>query len=256
MTRNLIYHCCPLKDNLLWYRNLQQLFARINVFDGKRVIAVSHDPVRCFSMDVVQRALLELWDDNALIKIKLISVPNDRRLREVASFRALLDNVESYDPRQAVFYAHTKGNSTCDSVRGALYWRNMMYSELLDRADHCIDLLRAGYPAVGCNKMTWGPDKRSPYPSELKHGHWMFAGTFFWFRCDAVFNADWRRVPNDRYGAEAWLSGMFKSHECKSVFQPWPEDMYPTPSPYDPKLYIKNHAAIEDIELEHPNYFI
>jgi hypothetical protein len=66
----------------------------------------------------------------------------------------------------------------------------------------------------------------------------MFAGTFFWFRSYSVYTRPaWRYVPQDRYGAEAWLSGMFQAHECKSVYQIWPETVYPTPNPYRAEIY-------------------
>lgn len=255
MNRSLLYHCCPLKSNVLWYRNLQQLLRRAHVFNWRMSMAVARDH-NCFPMEVVQRALLELWPDS-LHRIQLYAVNNDRRLREVKSFRMLLESVESRDPRNAVFYAHTKGNSTYDDVRGATYWRNTMYSKLLDEADTCIEYLRQGYAAVGCNKVIWPKGRRPPYPSMLMHGNWMFAGTFFWFRSDAVYSSEkWRKIPDDRYGAEAWLSGLLEPQDCKSVFQPWRADQYPPPSPYDPRLYEREGTAIEDIELESPSYFI
>jgi hypothetical protein len=116
-----------------------------------------------------------------------------------------------------------------------------MYHALLDDMQAVRhNLLRA--PAVGCNLLIWPHDTAPPYPTQLKHGHWMFAGTFFWFRNSAVFSRpDWRNVPNDRYGAESWLSGMFEPHEVVVMRQPWPADQYPTPSPYDPTLYC--HGA-------------
>jgi hypothetical protein len=89
--------------------------------------------------------------------------------------------------------------------------------------------------------MHWPVDDkylRCPYPNRLDHGQWMFAGTFFWFRHDAVFGKpNWWRIPRDRYGAESWLSGLFDVHEAATVFQPWPASEYPPPSPYDPRLY-------------------
>jgi hypothetical protein len=66
----------------------------------------------------------------------------------------------------------------------------------------------------------------------------MFAGTFFWFRNDEVFSHPrWSEVASDRYAAEAWLSTLFKPDDGASVYQRWPENMYPPPSPYDPAVY-------------------
>jgi len=256
-TRNLIYHCCPLIGNDLWRRNVEQLLSRIALFDGYKIVAVSTgDSGLLHPIEEVNR---EFGQQN----IRFIGVPNDRNLREVASFRRLLDEVYTLDPKQAVFYAHTKGNSTFDSVEGATYWRNVMYHMLLDGwQDRMAELER--YPAVGTHKMWWGKDQRSPYPSRLTYGNWMFAGTFFWFRAAAVFEKEshttrngngWKTIPQDRYGAEAWLSGMFEKDDVHSCLQPWePDAKYP--NPYDPDLYKRLGLAIEDGELLQPNYSI
>lgn len=254
LRRNLLYHCCPLRANDLWERNLDQLLERIDVFDGAIHVAVSTgDDSRLHPVRAVQDRFRRA---RQLAGIHFVPIRNDRRLREVASFRELIGRVETRDPTQATFYAHTKGNATNDDVRGAIYWRNMMYHKLLDGWERCMELLRDA-PAVGCNKMVWGENQRPPYPTALRHGRWMFAGTFFWFRNASVYaHPRWNEVPSDRYGAEAWLSGMFEPDECTSVFQPWREDKYPPPSPYDPELYARNGMAIEDIELRHPSYVI
>jgi hypothetical protein len=117
-------------------------------------------------------------------------------------------------------------------------WRNQAYHSLLDGVNVCRDLLLT-HPCVGTHKMVWPENGQPPYPSGLVHGNWMLAGTFFWFRHSDVFtHQNWRDVPRDRYGAEAWLSGLFKPEQAASVFQPWPVSEYPTPSPYDPALYL------------------
>ncbi len=249
--RSCIYHVAPLVTNEIWRRNIEQLAARWNVFNGCRAIAIAYGDT-CHDFDYVANWISSQGIDNC----QMLRVQNDRSFREVASFRTLLDRAYSTSPHEATFYAHSKGNSTYDDVRGATYWRNAMYNRLLDDADSCMEFLSQGFPAVGCCKMIWGRDRRSPYPSRLAHGLWMFAGTFFWFRNSRVFtHPRWKDVPRDRYGAEAWLSGLFGPTECKSIFQPWPESMYPV-NPYDVQHYIRADAAIEDVELQHPSYAI
>jgi hypothetical protein len=258
-TRNLIYHCCPLVNNDLWRRNVEQLLARIDLFNGYKIVAVSTgDSGLLHPIDEVRQ---ELGQHSS--GVRFIQVPNDRNLREVVSFRPLLDAVYTLDPNQVVFYAHTKGNATFDSVEGATYWRNVMYHKLLDGwLDRMAEL--AKYPAVGTHKMWWGKDQRSPYPSRLAYGNWMFAGTFFWFRACKVFEKEshttrngnsWKTIPQDRYGAEAWLSGLFDKDEVHSCFQPWEKDAK-FPNPYDPELYKRLGYAIEDAELRQPSYCI
>lgn len=227
---NLIYHVYPSKKNDVWRANVRQVERRLRIFNGRKVVAVSVS-ADVHGVDVVRK---EFRDDS----IEYLEIPNDPQLREVATFLPLLEAIKSDDPWEATFYAHTKGNSTRDNALGAELWRNQAYHSLLDGVNVCRDLLLT-HPCVGTHKMVWPADGPPPYPSGLIHGNWMLAGTFFWFRHSDVFtNPRWRDVPRDRYGAEAWLAGMFGPEQAASVFQPWPVSEYPTPSPYDPALYL------------------
>ncbi|MHB8953575.1 MAG: hypothetical protein ACYC4U_11445 [Pirellulaceae bacterium] len=226
---NLIYHVCPLKSNDVWRANVRQLVRRLRIFSGRKVVAVAVGE-KLHSLDVVRKE----FGDPA---IEYLEIPNDKELREVATFLPLLQAVESTDPEEASWYGHTKGNSTRDNALGAEMWRNAMYHHLLDGVNVCRDLLLT-HPCVGTHKIQT-PKGVSIYSSGLLHGQWMFAGTFFWFRHNTVFgHPDWRKVPQDRYGAEAWLSGLFPARQAATVFQPWPVSEYPVPSSYDPRLYL------------------
>ena len=232
-TRNLIYHVCPLMANDGWRQNVRQLVKRIDLFNGQRAIAIAQGE----GLEPAAEVLRAFGKAASTLKTVML-LPNDPVLREVVTFLPLLLTVAVDDPEQATFYAHTKGNSTSNSVLGSVLWRNAMYHQLLDKWERCMQALPI-YAAVGCHKMIWPPD-RPPYPTGLRFGNWMFAGTFFWFNNGRVFrdkDRNWRNVPMDRYGAEAWLSGMFPPHACLSVYQKWPEDMFPSPSPYNPALY-------------------
>ena len=228
---NLLYHVCPITSNDVWRSNVSQVKRRLRIFTGRKVVAVVQGD-RLHSLDVVQREL----NDHS---IEYITRPNDPELREVATFLDLLQCVESTDSDEATFYGHTKGNSTADNALGAEMWRNAMYHHLLDGVHTCRDLL-GSHPCVGTHKMRWERrEEWSPFPSGLNVGNWMYAGTFFWFRNDAVYgHPKWRDVPRDRYGAEAWLSMLFDVEPAATVFQPWPVNEYPVVSPYDPAIYL------------------
>lgn len=227
--RNLIYHVCPLASNDTWRANVRQLLRRWDVFNGRRVVAIA------FGAGLLPPAAVrEAFAGHAC---EFLELPNDRDLREVATFLPLLISVANQDERQATFYAHTKGNSTEGSALGAMYWRNEMYHRLLDHWQECMAALENA-AAVGIHKIRWPDNSPSIYPTRLECGKWMFAGTFFWFRHDLVFGHHcWRRLSIDRYGAEAWLAGLFGPEQVKSVYQLWPEERFPTPSPYDPTIY-------------------
>jgi len=230
---NLLYHVYPSKANEIWRANIRQVVRRMPIFSGRRVVVAALDGTT-HGIDEVRR---ELEDSHK--QIELVATRNDPELREAATLEILLESVESLDEAEASFYGHTKGNSTADNVAGAELWRNAMYHHLLDHVHVCRDLLLS-HPCVGTHKIVYptdSPHLRQPYPTGLRHGNWMFAGTFFWFRHSAIYSRDWRNIPADRYGAEAWLSGLFTHDQAATVFQPWPADQYPMPSPYNPRLY-------------------
>lgn len=227
--RHLLYHVYPSRKNDIWKRNIDRLMEHIDIFNGRRLIAVATG-TGSLSFDEVANYLTGL-------RAQTFECPNDAELREVATFPSLIKQVADITSMQeAVFYAHTKGNTTGESVEGATIWRNIGYAYLLGGWQRCMRLLE-DYSAVGIHKLHWG-NMRSPYPTRLAHGNWMFAGTFFWF-LPAITHAfdDWRHVAWDRYGAEAWLSGLLDHTSVTSVYQIWPDANFLGANPYDPELY-------------------
>jgi len=145
-------------------------------------------------------------------------------------------------PPASFFYAHTKGNTTGHRSDGVDVWTSQMYRHLLDQIEVVDDLL-TDREFVGACKMVWPADvHHTPFPTRLNVGRYMLAGTFFWFS-DRVFETDkWKQIPADRYGAEAWPSVVCPDHRhAATLYQPWPVDQYPTPSPYDPRTH--EHTA-------------
>lgn len=228
---NLLYHVCPLKKNDVWRANVRQVRRRLHIFNGRKVVAV----VEGEGLHGLNEVRREFGDDS----IQWITRPNDPELREVVTFGDLLAAVESVDPEEATFYAHTKGNSTADNALGAELWRNAMYHHLLDGVNVCRDLL-ASHPCVGTHKMRWKNGLGfSVFPSGHHACEWMYAGTFFWFRHDAVYSQpQWSNVSRERYGAEAWPGMLFAAEAAATVFQPFPCSEYPVVSPYDPAIYL------------------
>jgi hypothetical protein len=229
-TRHCLYHVFPWKFNDVWKQNVDVLALWCdNAFNGRRIAAIATDG-HCEPYDQVAALMESLGFECHHFK-------NDPQLREAITFGPLLKMVETTDPATAVFYGHTKGNTTRDGKIGSKIWRNVAYRELVREWERCVKLLE-DYAAVGIHRIAWPEGGRIPYPTKLNHGSWMFAGTFFWFRADAVYTVPgWDFVPEDRYGAEAWLSGVLPPGETKSVYQLWPEYQYPSPSPYWPMTY-------------------
>jgi hypothetical protein len=226
---NLLYHVCPVMDNDEWRLNLAEIRQRWHLFNGHRVLAI----VQGDGLHDGRTVRKELGRTDC----DWMEFDNDPELREVVSFLPLLKYVASASNQEASFFAHTKGTSSELGISGPRAWRDAMYRTLLDN----IEVVRAALmtvPAVGTTKLTWPCGSTPPYPNRLQFGQWMFAGTFFWFRHGAIYTRpDWDNVIRDRYGAEAWLSGMFGPDECLTLMQPWPIEEYPSPSPYNPTLY-------------------
>jgi len=245
--RHLLYHIYAPSRSTAWKANIRQLTHRWHVFTGRKIIAIATDSQSVPASEIQAYITNRVGDS-----IEWIVLPNNRELREAATFPSLLSRVATTDEHAAMFFAHTKGVDPYgkNPERGIVYWRNALYHYLLDDPNK-IDRLLTRYPCVGGCKIVWrheGTTPRlsaglvdrghgpSPYPSGLFHGTWMFAGTFWWARCDQVFShPSWSLVPRDHYGAEAYLSGLFRDSQACSVYQPWPENMMPAGSAYNPK---------------------
>lgn len=224
--RHLIYHVYAAKSNDLWQRNVDQLLRRWDLFNGRRIIAIASDR-KTHPAKIVQAEFPEAAE--------ILETKNDPDLREVATFGQLLKTIANPNPEEATFYAHTKGNTTASGTKGATRWRNAMYAHLLDRWPDVATALRTA-AAVGTTQMIG----QFRYPTGLQFGpgFWMFAGTFFWIRHDAIFGLpNWQTIPQDRYGAEAWLGTLVNANQVHSIFQPWPPRRFPDASPYHPKYY-------------------
>jgi hypothetical protein len=231
--RHCLYHIYAPEGDTDWLDNVKQLRRNSQIFNGIKYAAIAHDNNTIPNKEIKKQ----------LPGFQFIEMKNDPILRETITFLPLLKKVIKYNqPGNAVFYAHTKGNTTLPvtNTEGARLWRNIMYDRLLDKYRQCMIYLRKYY-AVGIHKTTWPESMRDTFPSGLEFGNrWMFAGTFFWFRADALFSANWKILARDRYGVEAWLSGSLKLHEGKSVYQVY-DEMYPF-CQYDPRLYDLKHG--------------
>lgn len=230
-TRNLIYHITPFATNDIWLRNVQQLLKRIDLFNGRRVIAIATGE-GLVAPDQVQAAF-------GNHQVEIITRPNSAQLRENATFLALLESVADSDPHTATFYAHAKGvgKDVCclGPPRGSRYWRNSMYHELLDDWSRINELL-IDSAIVGTHRRQHN-ENHQIYPDGQSTSPWHFAGTFFWFRNQDVFSTEkWREVWQPTgWGAEAWPGRMFDFEQSACVAYDGLEDLY-NPAVYFPQI--------------------
>ncbi|MFV0443115.1 MAG: hypothetical protein ACK5Q5_06060 [Planctomycetaceae bacterium] len=230
-TRNLLYHVTPFTSNDIWLRNIHQLVKRLDLFNGRRVIAVATGEGLASPEEV--RAAFGTHE------VETLPHPNSRELRENSTFLKLLEEVVSTDPTEATFYAHAKGvakDILCSGdPRGSRYWRNAMYHELLDDWDRIAELLEE-YPVVGTHRR-YHAEQPQIYPDGQSVSDWHFAGTFFWFRNRDVFETNrWREVWQPTgWGAEAWVGRMFPFDQSTCVAYDGLVDHY-NPDSYAPQI--------------------
>jgi PAS domain-containing protein len=229
--RNLLYHITPFATNDIWLRNVRQLLKRIDLFNGRRVIAVATGD-GLVPPDEIRNAF-------GRHEIEILTRPNSSELRENATFLPLLKRIADPDPHTATFYAHAKGvakDVLClGDPLGSRYWRNAMYHELLDDWERINELLE-DYAIVGTHRRQHNEDHRI-YPDGQSESSWHFAGTFFWFRNADVFATNqWREVWQPTgWGAEAWPGRMFDFEQSACVAYDGLVDHY-NPASYDPQI--------------------
>jgi hypothetical protein len=244
--RNLLYHVCPLMANDHWRQNLKKLREHIELFNGKRLIATAC----CGPGETKGSATCRSSEVHAELtgcKCEFMDLYNDPILRERTSFLQLLLSIAGDDPSEATFYGHTKGIATCDTsdktqttevrIQGSVRWRNAMYHHLLGRWKAVMQALRT-HACVGTTQIALDGLDPWPWPEAMRYGYWHFAGTFFWFRHDAIFTRPaWRNIPCHHYGVEAWLGGFVPLAESHSIFQPFNRFGPPPFRVYEPETY-------------------
>ena len=200
--RHLLYHLWPVRGST-WRWNLEQLLQRLELFNGRRLMAIVSDES---SEDVATvQALL------AGHGFEFVLLPNSPG-GEAASFPRLLEMLAAESPHDVCFYGHAKGVKYEPAFPPAVRrWAEVLYAVTLDH-----------WPSVRAQldrfAMT-GPLRRLGRFANHRHvGDWHYSGTFFWFRHDAVFGshrpAPAREVPQFYGGVEAWPGVMFRRHEA------------------------------------------
>jgi hypothetical protein len=174
-TMNLIYHIWPVASNDLWRWNVTQLLERIDLFNGKRVVAIVSDH------ETVPAA--EVRREFAHCGATFIERVNDPRMREAKTFLELLDAVYTLDPTQATFYAHAKGVSRGPDIHAVeKMWADCLYHYCLDYPDRVREALT--------RKAIYGVS----FPFEKVY---LFPGTFWWFHNASLFaKPNWRTIEN------------------------------------------------------------
>ena len=213
--KNLMMHIMPIAGNGLWQWNVDQLLRRIDMFDGKRVVAVltpkAGDKYPLDTVDAVQAAFSGHRVDEWIVR------QNVPRLREVVTWPSLLESL-SNEPG-VTFACHAKG--VTHSFQGTTNrWTEAQWRTCLDDWPS-VERALSQYSMAGSFKR-YGQFKTQG------NNRWHYSGTFYWFRNDDVFRSrkDWKKIDQQFFGNESWPGRMFMPHETACLF------MDDTPDPY------------------------
>lgn len=196
MIRNLIFHVTPIA-NYKW--NIEQLIKRWPIFTGKKVIAIATD--RTFDTPNVVKSLFPKDLD-----LEFIEVKNHPLLRETKSLPVLLERASEFDRSGTLCYFHSKGVTRKEDP-SVMLWTRIIYHYGMDLIEK-VDKLLLKFPVVGCCKR-YGKFETFPRGST-----WHYSGTIWTARLKDLFERNWQNVPLIRYGAEAYISLLFKDEEA------------------------------------------
>ena len=208
-TRHLLYFICPLAGNGVWQNNVSQLLKRIDLFTGKRVIAIVTGNTRRPGMrpqildkpEAVQSAF-------AGHGCEFVTMPNNKALGEVVAWPTLWPHVLPGGSGDVTFYAHAKGvNRPKHSPTHR--WTEIMYETMLDHWKLIRESLIL-HPVI-CTFKKIG--FCFPGTSSTWHPH----GTFAWVRNVDMAARKWQAVPQLWGGTEAVWGMLFRPEESAGL---------------------------------------
>lgn len=213
-TRHLIYHVYSHSANGVWRVNLDHLRQRLDLFNGRRLVAIATGPETEPAAAV--REYLAGYD------CEFTEYNNDNRKQEMVSFRDQLSALQTNDPNAVVFRAHAKGVTHTKHAKRF----NGRRKEEFD-STHMPALVRTLYET---NLDHWETVRAALEWNVLAGSfkiydafrdtayRWAFAGSFYWFRADEIYRRNWTRVGHKFYGVESWPGHVAQPHEAACLF--------------------------------------
>lgn len=158
-------------------------------------------------------------------EVEIVAVRNGP-LQEVESFPRLLEAVSGLDG--ATFYCHAKGCTHCSPLAASHVWCDVMAEVCLDYPA-LVDCALSQYDICGAFR------SRQPIMGPSSPD-WHFAGTWYWFRNDALFSREWREVDGALWGAEAYAGRKFDMARSFCLFYDGAQSLHL----YDPETWENN----------------
>jgi hypothetical protein len=183
--RNLLFHMYP-KKGLVWPWHVEQLLRYQDAWNGRRIVILALDHWTISEQEA--RAAL------APLNAEILVCQNNAELGETGHFIEALGMLQSKDPEEATFYAHSKGVSReTPEWRTIVKWCEAMYVLNLEQIG-VIERLLARAAAVGA------------FRAQITHSGapWCYAGTYFWLKHSTLFSRNWQDVAQGRWGVEGY----------------------------------------------------
>lgn len=202
--RHLTYHVYPAAKHDSWKWNLEQLAKRWALFNGKRIIGISHDKASQSADTVLQFAeSIGMQFDHHVIRDNVVA------LREVVTWVPMLTllNPGTAKDNEVVFSAHAKGQKY-DDASHTRDWTDLMYQSCLDDWPAVYQALRTALMAGSFRE----------YGLLGKWHDWAYSGTFAWWRLAEIGKRNWSDVDRWFAGTESWFGKMCDPRETACLF--------------------------------------
>jgi hypothetical protein len=213
ITRDLVYHCWPVRGKGTWQANLDQLLARIDLFNGRRLMGIvtskDADPPEAVREYVAGHGF------------EFIVAANEKQRRECVTFLPMLDRIQNTDPNRVFFFAHAKGvrHAAHDNQGTTVHrWARAMYETCLDDWD-------AAQAALESHAFAGAFRRFGQFTTPGNH-RWHYSGSFYWGRSMWLFRDNWRNVDNKFFGVESWPGRMVSANNAACLFMDNSADLY------------------------------
>jgi hypothetical protein len=202
--RHLLYHIYP-RWGSKWRTAVNRLRESIGMFNGRKVIAVATDRTT-EGPHMVEVAL----DGTGC---EFVRIPNDPERREVATFEPLFGQIADLTgPEHCTLYAQAKGTTRRPGAT-AHRWAAVLNDVHLDYWPLVAEQLTQ-FPVTGAFLKTgecWDPHQT--------RADWHYSGSWMWFRNDALFGQDWRRIDANFWsGIESYPALHFPTTAAGCLF--------------------------------------
>ena len=214
--RHLTFHIWPVAGFRAWQWNCDRLMERAELFNGRRIVSIVTS-AETDAAETVKEYLKDFTDE-------FIVQPNNHHLREVATWIPMLRRLEEYQSvNDVTFSCHGKcvrHHLNPDVVGSTIFdWTKAMYDTCL--AWDVVQPLLERFATAGSFRRI-----QAHMVGRGGFGPWHYSGAFFWWRNRDAFCRNWRYVPSQFFGTEAWPGIMFSNNESGVILGDNVGDLY------------------------------